>query len=177
MKRALMLTAVCLIAVIVASAQQMQTPTPGPEVKKLSYFDGNWTLTGDMKPNSFGPGGKMTETEKNEWMEGGFFLKCDVSFSSDTMGKGTGVSFLGWDPQSKMYIYEAFNSMGEHESSKGTYLDGNWVFTSTNTMNGKKMDERFSIKEVSPTSYTFKFEMAPTGQQLATVVEGTATKQ
>ena len=98
MKRILMLTAVCLIAVAVASAQQMHMPTPGPEVKKLSYLEDTWTLTGDMKPNSFGPG-------------------------------------------------------------------------------GKKMDERFSIKEVSPTGYTFKFEMAPSGQQLATVMEGMATKQ
>ena len=40
MKRALLLAAVCLIAVTIASAQQMQMPTPSPEVKKLSYFKG-----------------------------------------------------------------------------------------------------------------------------------------
>jgi len=111
MKRALLLAAVCLIAVTIASAQQMQMPTPSPEVKKLSYFEGTWSLTGDMKPNAFGPGGKMTETEKNQWMDGGFFLKCEVSFSSDTMGKGTGLSFMGWDPESKMSSPKACSSI------------------------------------------------------------------
>jgi hypothetical protein len=177
MKRVLLLIALCLAAIVVASGQQAQMPTPAPEVKKLSYFEGTWSLSGDMKPSSFGPGGKMTETERNDWMEGGFFLVCHVDFSSATMGKGTGLSLMGWDPESKMYTYDGFNSMGEHEVSKGTYQDGTWVFANTSTMGGKKMDAKFTVKEVSPTSYTFKFEMAPSGQSLNTVMEGTATKQ
>jgi hypothetical protein len=37
-----------LIATVLAQAQ-MPTPTPAPELKKLDYFAGNWTMDGDFK--------------------------------------------------------------------------------------------------------------------------------
>jgi hypothetical protein len=43
-------------------------------------------------------------------------------------------------------------------------------------MGGQKMKGRFTVKELSSTSYTFKFELAPTGGDFMTVMEGKATK-
>jgi hypothetical protein len=51
-----------------------QPQKPGPDVKKLDRFVGTWILKGTMKPGMMGPGGPVTEKEKCEWMEGGFYL-------------------------------------------------------------------------------------------------------
>jgi len=39
------------------------------------------------------------------------------------------------------------------------------------------MRGRYIVKQLSPTSYTFKFEMAPEGGDFATVMEGKASKK
>ncbi len=36
----------------------MGPSTPGPELKKLDYFVGNWTSEGDAKPGPMGPAAK-----------------------------------------------------------------------------------------------------------------------
>jgi hypothetical protein len=61
------------LGIAVAARAQMEMPKPGPEHKKLDVFAGVWTLDGDMKASPMGPGGKVAENEKCEWMEGGAF--------------------------------------------------------------------------------------------------------
>jgi hypothetical protein len=41
----------------------MQPPAPAPELKKLDYFAGNWSVEANMKPSSYGPGGKTTSAD------------------------------------------------------------------------------------------------------------------
>ncbi|MBZ5706132.1 MAG: DUF1579 domain-containing protein [Acidobacteriia bacterium] len=168
----------CLIACLLLgafAAAQMGPPTPAPELKKLDYFVGTWTLDGDMKPGPFGPGGKMTETEKVEWMQGNFFLVIHSDFKS-AMGNGMGMAYMGYNPEDKVYTYDAFNSMGEAEHSKGTLSGDTWTWTSEDKMGGKIMKGRFTIKELSATSYSFKFEMAGEDGNYASMMEGKATK-
>ena len=152
-----------------------QAPTPGPDVKKLNYFAGTWTLDGDMKASQFGPGGKMTESEKNEWMEGGFFLVAHVDVKG-AMGSGSGISVMGYNPDEKMYTYDGFNSWGEAEHAKGTLEGDTWTWNSESKMMGQPMKTRFTIKQLSPTSYSFKFEMAGADGAWSTVMDGKATK-
>ena len=102
-----------------AALAQMEMPKPGPEHKKLDMFAGTWTLDGDMKPGAMGPGGKVTENEKCEWMEGGFFLVCHTDLKS-AMGNGTSVSIMGYSTDDKSYTYREFNSWGEFVDSKGS---------------------------------------------------------
>src|SRR5438445_9810814 len=92
-----------------AALAQMEMPKPGPEHKKLDMFAGTWTLDGDLKPGPMGPGGKMTENEKCEWMEGGFFLVCHADFKSVSMGSGSGLSVMGYSSDDKAYTYREFN--------------------------------------------------------------------
>src|SRR5947209_17657756 len=68
------LVAALLCAVLAAAQDSPQVPKPAPELQKLNYFNGTWKMEGDMKPSPFGPGGKFTGTEHNEWMAGKFFL-------------------------------------------------------------------------------------------------------
>lgn len=43
-------------------------------------------------------------------------------------------------------------------------------------MGPQTMKGRYSMKILSPTSYTYKFEMSPDGTKWDTVMEGKATK-
>jgi len=169
---------VCMLTVALISAAalaQMAPPKPGPELKRLEYFNGVWTLQGDIKPNQFGPAGKITETENYKWMEGGFFLLCNEDYKGD-MGSGTGISILGYDPQEKVYTYDAFNSWGEAAHSKGTVSGDTWTWTSTSNMMGKPMQTKFTVKETAPDAYTFKFETAGADGAWSTMMDGKATK-
>jgi hypothetical protein len=175
MKRISTFVVLAFVCAAVLTQAQMPMPTPAPEVKKLDYFVGTWSSDGDLKPSPMGPGGKMTGTSHDEWMEGNFFLASHGSFSG-VMGKGTEVAYMGYDPEQKMYTYTAFNSMGEHETATGT-LDGDtWTWHSDENMGGQKMKGRFTMKILSPTAYAYKFELSPDGSSWSTVMEGKATK-
>jgi len=174
MKTLAMISAAWLV-LVAASLSQMEMPKPGPDHKKLDVFAGSWTLDGDIKPGPMGPGGKMTETEKCEWMDGGFFLVCHSDFKG-VMGSGTGVSYMGYSNDDKAYTYREFNSWGEFDDSKGSVDGDTWTWTSDEKMNGMAMKGRFTMKITSPTSYNFSFEMSQDGTKWTTVMDGKATK-
>ncbi len=167
-------SAVILFAVAISSAQ-MGPPRPGPEAKNLSYFVGEWSSEGDMKPTDFGPGGKMTMNEQNERMAGGFFVIRHSTFSSN-MGRGTGLAIMGYDADEKVYTFDEYNSMGETEHSRGAFDGDTWTWTSEPRMGGSVLKGKFTVKVLSPTSYTFKYEMSPDGKSWTTTMEGKATK-
>jgi len=174
MKQAGMTLAVWMFLAAAALAQ-MDMPKPGPELKKLDALAGKWTLEGEMKPGPMGPGGKMTETQKCEWMEGAFFLVCNAEFKS-SMGDGTGLSVMGYSNDEKTYTYREFNSYGEFQDSRGS-LDGDtWTWMGDEKEGGMTMKGRFTMKITSPTSYTFTFEMSQDGTKWNLVMDGKATK-
>jgi hypothetical protein len=171
-----MILAAGMVLAAAAMAQE-STPKPAPEHKKLDVLVGSWVLEGDVKPSSMGPGGKVTENEKCEWMEGGFFLICHVDFKSATSGNGSGLSVIGYSTSDKAYTYREFNSWGEFEDSRGT-LDGDtWTWTSDERMGDAVMKGRFTMKFTSPAAYTFTYEMSPDGAKWTAVVDGKATKK
>jgi Protein of unknown function (DUF1579) len=162
--------------VLTAAVAQESMPKPAPEHKKLEMLAGSWVLEGDVKPNPMGPGGKMTESEKCEWMEGGFFLICHVDFKTASSGNGSGLSVLGYSTDEKAYTYREFNSWGEFEDSRGK-LDGDtWTWTSDEKMGDTMMKGRFTMKFTSPALYTFIYEMSPDGAKWTPVVDGKASK-
>jgi hypothetical protein len=165
-----------VVWVLAASAlAQTEMPKPGPEHKKLDMFSGSWTVDGDMKPGAMGPGGTVSETEKCEWMEGGFFLLCHADFKS-AMGNGSGLSVMGYSSDDKIYTYREFNSFGEFMESKGSAEGDTWIWTGEEKMNGVVMKGRFTMKIVSPTSYTFTSEISQDGTKWTTIMDGKATK-
>ena len=162
----------------IASLQaQMGPPTPAPELKKLDFMAGDWTAEGTMNPGPGMPGGKWTMNTHAEWMEGNFFLVENSNMDMGAMGKGKEVAYLGYDPGKKMYTYHAFNSMGEAEDSTGTVDGDTWTWTSDEHMGGMIMKGRFTMKVLSPTSYTMKFELSQDGTKWMTGMEGKATKK
>ena len=117
MKRAGMILSGSCGVLTAAAMAQTAAPKPAPELKKLDVFVGTWTLDGNMKPGVMGPGGRMTENEKCEWMEGGFYLVCHSDFKS-SMGNGVGLSVMGYSTDDKAYTYREFSSAGEFVDSR-----------------------------------------------------------
>jgi len=176
MKRIATLTLPVLISFVqIGLAQTPPAPKPGPEQKKLAYFVGQWKTEGEMKPGAMGPGGKFTSTDRSEMFPGGFFL---VMHSTGTTPMGTmrEIAIMGYDPNQKLYTYDGFDNMGEHDISKGTLEGDTWKYNSETKMGGQVYKGRFTMKEISPSEYTFKFEMSPDGATWTTAVEGKSTK-
>ncbi len=167
---------IAVLGIAVFASAQMSMPKPGPEHKKLDVLAGSWTLDADLKPGPMGPGGKVTENEMCDWMEGGFFLMCKVKFTSTAMGNGSGLSFMGYSDEDKAYSYRAFNSWGEFENSKGSWDGDTITWTSDDKFHGTTMKGRFTMKNVSPASYTFLYEISQDGTKWTTVMDGKATK-
>ena len=166
---------VVVFAALVFSQATPQLPKHAPELKRLSYFAGDWTSEGDVKASPMGPGGKFTVKDHYEWMKGGFFLVAHGTFEG-AMGSGTAVSYVGYNTEEKVYTFDGYNSIGEAEHLKGTVSGDTWTLTNEEKMGGQVIKGRYSITVTSPTSYTFKFEMAPANSQWSTIMEGTATK-
>jgi hypothetical protein len=176
MKRAGTILAAGLVLAVVASAQE-SAPKPTPEHKKLEMLTGSWVLEGDVKPNPMGTGGKMTQNEKCDWMEGGFFVVCHVEFKTASSGNGSGLSVIGYSTSDKAYTYREFNSWGEFEDSRGA-LDGDtWTWTSDEKMGGTVVKGRFTMKFASSSSYSFTYETSPDGAKWTAVVDGKAAKK
>jgi hypothetical protein len=164
-----------LAALLLAGAALAQSK-PGPELKKLDIFVGTWTLNGNMKPGAAGQGGTMTENNKCDWMEGGFYLVCHSDYKG-TMGSGKGLSVMGYSAEERAYTYREFESDGEFVDSRGK-LDGEtWTWTNDENMDGSTAKGRFTIQMTSASSYTYAFDMSQDGTKWSTVMEGKATKK
>ncbi len=160
----------------ICSLAQMEMPKPGPEHKKLDLLSGSWILEGDVKPSPMGPGGKVTENEKCEWMEGGFYLVCNVTFTSKTIGNGSGISVLGYSTDDKAYTYREFNSWGEFTDSKGSVDGDTWTWTNDQKMGPSAMKGRFTMKMTSASAYDFSYAISEDGNKWTTIMDGKASK-
>lgn len=170
------MAAVLLLGVAASVQAQMQMPKPSPELKKLDFMTGTWKMDANIKPGPMGPGGPMTSTSENSWMDGGFFLTSHSKFESGAMGNGSGTAFMGYDPASKMYTYDEFNSMGEATHSTGKVEGDTWTWVGDDKMCGPTCKGRFVMKVTSPTAYTFTYDISPDGNTWTTVMDGKSSK-
>ena len=60
--------------------------------------------------------------------------------------------------------------------AKGTLSGDTWVYNGESKMNGKVIKGRFTMKELGPTSYTYKFEMSMDGSKWTDIMDGKSTK-
>ena len=169
-----------LITTAVGASAQMGPPTPAPELKKLEYFSGSWTIDATIGPGPWGSGGKFSSTGTGEWMKGDFFLveHNDFTLPAELGGGGSATAVLGYDADKKVYIEDRFDSNGRHEKSTGTLSGDTWTWTSENNYNGMTIQGRLTMKVASPTSYTSKYEVSADGGASWMVFwEGKATKR
>jgi len=150
-------------------------PKPGPEHQKLAYFAGKWASEAEMKPSAFGPGGKFAYTETCEWFSGGFALVCHTDGKTQE-GAFSEISIMGYDAGEKTCVYFETTTYGENVFSRGSEEGGTWTWTSESKMNGKAVHARFTLKQVSADSSTYKFELGTGDEPLKVVMEGKQTR-
>ena len=167
-----------LMCIAVCGWAQMPTQ-PGAEVKKLQYFVGTWTTECTIAQGPWGAGGKYSATGSTEWALGNYFLEGHREFQAppEIGGGGKEASFLGYDTQQNVYTYDSFNSQGRRVSSKGTLIGDTWTWTSSVSYGGQDIQQRMTMKILSPASYSLKFEISMDGGTWATFMEGKATKK
>ncbi len=176
MKHILAQIAVGLLLTGLAVAQTpQQWPTPSPEQQMMGYFVGDWKLEGTMKVSPTAPAGPFTSTERAEWVPGSFFVETHSSMKSP-MGNIRGMRVMEYNPADKVYTYNAYNSLGEHQVALGHVQGNTWTWTAEEKMNGATVNGRYTVTLVSPTSYTFKSEVATPSGGWSTVMEGKATR-
>jgi hypothetical protein len=125
----------------------------GPQHKRLAYFVGSWILAGERRASLFGPGGKFTGTQYNEWMSDGLSLASHWTEQSAS-GSESGHAVYRYDPDQKVFTYQGTTSTGETEASVGTVEGDTWIWISKPILsNGETVRTRFAVKELSPTSY------------------------
>ncbi len=177
MKSVVSAIAVCLFlgSWAIAQAPQEQMPAPTPEHQRMGYFAGNWVAEGTMKISPKNPGGPFTLKENGAWVTDGFFLETHTSMKSP-MGHINSVRVMGYNAEDKVYTYNVYNSLGEHQMATG-HLQGNtWTWIAEQKMNGVITKARYTMTIVTPDSYTFKSEVAMPSGGWSTVMEGTATR-
>lgn len=165
----------CVAVAAPAHEEKAGPPKPGPEVKKLAYFAGTWTSEGEIKANPMMPAGKMTMTDTCTWFSGGFHVVCN-SKGTGPMGKMQGLGILGYNTEEKVYTYNGIDNMGRLEGAKGTTDGKTWAYTSEEKMGGKTMYGRYTMSDLTPDSYTFKWEMSEDNKAWSAVMEGKATR-
>lgn len=175
-RKAILVSVLVLFAV---SGWAQMAAKPGPEVKKLDYFVGTWTTEGTVAQGPWGAGGKFTSTDTTEWMNGDFFVvgRADFKMPPEVGGDGKETSIMGYDTDQNTYTYDAFNSQGRHEVSKGTVSGDTWTWSSTANYGGQDIKQKMTIKTLTPTSYTMKFEISMDGTNWMTFMDGKSTKK
>jgi len=170
------LAAVTLLATGVLRAQAPAAPKPGPEQQKLAYFAGRWTEVGVVKPGPTGPGGPMNVTSNCEWFAGGFNLVCR-SDGKGPSGETRSLGILGYSTERKRYTYFGIDNAGMGgDMSYGDLTGDTWVWEGESVMGGKPVKGHYTIKQVSPDSYTWKWEMSFAGAPWTLMAEGTDTR-
>ena len=167
--------ALVLFGSIAASAED--APKPGPEHKKLEYYTGKWSSESEVKANPIMPSGKYSTKDDCAWFQGGFTVVCHTE-SSGPMGPMKSVGIMGYNSEEKVYTYYGIDSSGMTPTvvSRGSVQGDTWVYTDESKMGGKTIKSRYTMKTLSPTAYTFKWEMEGAGGTWSTLMEGKSTK-
>lgn len=170
--------AVIFVAGFQLLAAQAPDTKPGPEHKRLGYFVGKWDAEGEVKPGPMGPGGKMKSTDTCEWFEGEFSVICRYE-GTGPMGPTKGIGILGYNTEEKVYTYYGIDnsSMTMASVPKGKVQGNTWTYTDQGTMGGKKYKSRVVIKELSPTSQSFRMDMQGPDGKWTPLMESKGTKQ
>ena len=176
MKRMAVQVAVLLACAASLSGQAPTAPKPGPEHERLGVFVGNWTFVGEMKPGPMGPGGKMTGSDRLQWMPGNFFVERRFE-GKGPMGQMSGLEILGYDAAKKAHTFTFVDSMGSMGAGTMTVSGNTWTFNGTTSMGGKSMQERCTL-EFGAGGGTLKIACGSSadGKSFTPMFEGTATK-
>jgi hypothetical protein len=177
MRRVISSIVVVLMSSAAGLVAQAPPQKPGPEHRKLDYFVGKWTTTGEMKASPMGPGGKISMTDTCEWFQGGFAVICHGQGTGPT-GPTKNIGIMGYSTDQNKYTYYGLDNtaMAMTSVAKGTVQGDTWTYNDEGTMGGQPYKSRVVLKVVSPTSYTFKFDIQGPDAKWMPIMDATSTK-
>ena len=162
---------ICGLTSLLLAQAPPAPPKPGPEHKKLEYFVGKWTVESEFKANEFGLAGKIVGTETDTLGPGGFYVERRSEGQL-----GTTLEIITYDSHAKVYTAYYANSAGLVGAATGTVNGNTWTWMVEDKFAGEAVKGRTTVTTLSPTQYTFKYEMADEKGGYTTIVEGKATK-
>ena len=167
-----LLLATCAVA---QAPQQATAPGLSPQHQRMSFFLGDWTASGTSKISPKSPAAPFTLKEHGEFVTDGYFLETKTSMKGP-LGTVNSQRVMGYNVQDKVYTYNVYNSLGEHQVALG-HLNGNtWTWNSEEKLNGLVITGRYTIVETGPDTFTFKSEVADPKGGWVTVMEGKASR-
>jgi hypothetical protein len=160
---------------VAQAPQQASAPGVTPQHQLMGYFAGDWTAVGTSRISPKTPPAPFTLKEHGEFVTDGYFLETKTSMKS-ALGTVNSQRVMGYNPSDKVYTYNVYNSLGEHQVAMG-HINGNtWIWESEEKLNGVVIKGRYTVVETGPNTYSFKSEVAdPKGGWVA-VMEGQATR-
>ena len=176
MKRSVLIVLLSVLAVPCLAFGQTQTappPKPGPEAQRLGYFVGTWKFEGEFMLD---PKGKYAGTATWEWFPG--------EFSIVGRGDGTGVRgpfnelhIWSYSYPDKTYTSYSMGRSGADRTVRKWSVDGKvWTCEAESTLSAAPTRYRYTITEVSPTSYLYKVERSVEGGPWTQTNDRRATK-
>ncbi|MFZ0705541.1 MAG: DUF1579 family protein [Candidatus Korobacteraceae bacterium] len=148
---------------------------PTQEQQVMQYFVGNWSLQGTMKISPTSPPAEFTGKEQSAWTPGGYFVETHTDVHGP-LGDVRSTRVMEYNPKSHLYLYNVYNSLGEHIVALG-HLNGNvWTWKAEQKLNGVIVQARYTFNFVSKDSYTFKEEVQTSPSTWVNVMQGTATR-
>jgi hypothetical protein len=176
MRRFAVVVAVVLMCAAGLIAQKQEMPKPGPEHQRLGALVGNWTFEGEMKPGPMGPGGKVTGSDRIEWVPGNFFVQRSYQAASP-MGQAQGIEIFAYDGAKRVYTYNSFDSMGMMASGTITVNGNTWTTAGTMTMGATTTRDRCTLEfGAGGSTLAIKCETSTDGKTWSPTFEGMATK-
>lgn len=149
---------------------------PGPEHQKLGYFAGRWRSDAEMRPGPTGVGGKVTGTSTCDWFAGGFHLVCR-SEGRGPAGDTRAIWIMGYNGEQKRYTYFGVDNSGMGgDIALGELVGDTWKWEGESTMAGQPVKGRYTIKQVSPDSWTWVWEMSVGNGPWGVLGQGTETR-
>ena len=176
LRRPLAAFAAALSAVLAqARTQPAEAPQPGPEVEKLGYFVGAWSMEGETKESPDGPAEKVSGRDMCRWMPGKFFVTCRLEQKGPT-GAVMALGVMGYDPGKKVYTSSSFNNLGMTETATGTFENQTWTWSSDRTLGGKPLKSRIIMSDTTPSGYKFRWQTSVNGKSWRTKMSGNVRK-
>jgi hypothetical protein len=123
------------------------------------------------------PAGKFTTMDTCEWFEGRFAVVCR-SEGKGPSGSIKGLGVMGYNADAQVYTYYGIDNspMNMLTIPRGKVTTDTWVYDDESKMGDKTVKTRYTLKTLSPASYTFKWELQGEDGTWKTIMEGKSTK-
>ena len=123
-----------------------------------------------------GPGGKITGSDRIQWIASNFALERRFD-GKGPMGPISGLEVMSYDSAKKVYTANIVDSAGGIGAATGTNNGSVWTFSGTTSMAGQTMQDRCTLT-FGANNATLKIacESSADGKSWAPMIEGTATR-